>query len=550
MSSPYLVTIPVPETPPQDTARLPHAPGRPQVSADGLVAFARIDLAPDLDFNETSALGTEFIRVIPDVPGLQVELGGEALSEFEPPQSEFIGLAFAIVVLIVAFGSVMAMGLPLAVAVAGVGVGIALTVILSNVLSIPEFATTIGAMVGIGVGIDYALFIVTRYRDGLAEDGAVEASALAAFDTAGRAVIFAGLTVVVSLLGLLLMGLPFIAGLAVAAAITVATTMIASVTLLPALIGFVRDRIETTQWRGLVAAACIAVALLGVGLGFRPLLLGAPLAVIVFLAGFVAPPLRAVVPRRPRTPLQADGCLPLEPHGAGASVDRTHRRCGAAARDGVARAVAAARVRRRRQLPRGNHDAPRLRPPGRWLRPRLQRPAARDRRTARRAGSGRRRVARRRARGRRGRRLRERPAPQRPRGSRERVGVHGAGVSGDLAAGPGDRGPRQPAANRRDPRGRGRERPGGERHRHRRVGRGLHGLPCRAHARLLRGRARALVRPADGRVPLGARAAQGGGDEPAVDRRRLRRRRHGVPARAGSAPSSASTRARSSRSSR
>ena len=188
VSSPYLVTIPVPETPPQDTARLPHAPGRPQVSADGLVAFARIDLAPDLDFNETSALGTEFIRVIPDVPGLQVELGGEALSEFEPPQSEFIGLAFAIVVLIVAFGSVMAMGLPLAVAVAGVGVGIALTVILSNVLSIPEFATTIGAMVGIGVGIDYALFIVTRYRDGLAEDGAVEASALAAFDTAGRAV--------------------------------------------------------------------------------------------------------------------------------------------------------------------------------------------------------------------------------------------------------------------------------------------------------------------------------------------------------------------------
>ena len=304
VSSPYLVTIPVPETPPQDTARLPHAPGRPQVSADGLVAFARIDLAPDLDFNETSALGTEFIEVIPDVPGLQVELGGEALSEFEPPQSEFIGLAFAVVVLIVAFGSVMAMGLPLAVAVAGVGVGIALTVVLSNVLSIPEFATTIGAMVGIGVGIDYALFIVTRYRDGLAEDGAVEPSALAAFDTAGRAVIFAGLTVVLSLLGLLLMGLPFITGLAVAASLTVATTMIASVTLLPALIGFVRDRIETTQWRGLVAAACIAVTLLGVGLGFRPLLLGAPLAVIVFLAGFVVPPLRAVVPRRPRVPLE------------------------------------------------------------------------------------------------------------------------------------------------------------------------------------------------------------------------------------------------------
>ena len=304
VSSPYLVTIPVPETPSQQAPNLPHAPGRPQVSADGLVAFARIDLAPDLDFNETSDLGAEFIRVIPAVPGLQVEIGGEALSEFEPPQSEFIGLAFAIVVLILAFGSVMAMGLPLAVAVAGVGVGLALTVVLSNVLSIPEFATTIGAMIGIGVGIDYALFIVTRYRDGLAEDGAVEPSALVAFDTAGRAVIFAGLTVVVSLLGLLLMGLPFITGLAVAAALTVGATMIASVTLLPALIAFVRDRIEITQWRGLVAAACVAVALLGLGLGFRPLLLGAPLAVIVFLAGFVVRPLRAVVPRRPRVPLE------------------------------------------------------------------------------------------------------------------------------------------------------------------------------------------------------------------------------------------------------
>ncbi|MCY4455461.1 MAG: MMPL family transporter [Chloroflexi bacterium] len=304
VSSPYLVTIPIPETPPQHAPHLPHAPGRPQVSADGLVAFARIDLAPDLDFNDSSALGAEFIDVIPELPGLQVEIGGEALSEFEPPQSEFIGLAFAIVVLILAFGSVMAMGLPLAVAVAGVGVGLALTVVLSNVLSIPEFATTIGAMVGIGVGIDYALFIVTRYRDGLAEDGGVEPSAFAAFDTAGRAVIFAGFTVVISLLGMLLMGLPFITGLAVAAAVTVAATMIASVTLLPALMAFARDRIEITRWRGLVAAACVALALLGLGLGFRPLLLGVPLALVVLLAGFVVRPLRAVVPRRPRTPLK------------------------------------------------------------------------------------------------------------------------------------------------------------------------------------------------------------------------------------------------------
>ena len=304
VSSPYEVTIPGQEAATGDASNLPHAPGRPQVSADGTVAFARIDLHPDLDFNETTHLGGEFNDLIPDVPGLQVEIGGEALSEFEPPQSEFIGLAFAVVVLILAFGSVMAMGLPIAVAVAGVGLGLALTIVLSNVLSIPEFATTIGAMVGLGVGIDYSLFIVTRYRDGLAEDRDVQPAAYLAFDTAGRAVIFAGLTVVVSLLGMLLMGLPFITGLAVAAALTVGATMIASVTLLPALISFVGRNIEVTRWLGIGAAGGVALALLGIGLGFRPLLLGAPLAVVVLLAGFVAPPLRRVVGRRARPPLE------------------------------------------------------------------------------------------------------------------------------------------------------------------------------------------------------------------------------------------------------
>ena len=303
VTSPYAAAIPPPDTREQ-TRSLPHAPGRPQVSSDGLVAFASVDLAPELDFNETSALGGEFADLAPELPGLTIEIGGEALSEFEPPQAEFIGLAFAVVVLIVAFGSVMAMGLPIAIAAAGVGFGLGVAMILSNVLTIPEFATTIGAMIGIGVGIDYALFIVTRYRDGLAEDGEVEPSIFLAMDTAGRAVIFAGLTVVISLLGMLFMGLPFITGLAVAAAIPVAATMVASVTLLPALLAFVRDRIEVTRWRGLIAAGLVAVALLGIGLGFPPLLLGAPLAIAVLLAGFVAPPLRAIVPRRPRAPME------------------------------------------------------------------------------------------------------------------------------------------------------------------------------------------------------------------------------------------------------
>ena len=304
VTSPYAAAIPPPDAAQPQTRSLPHAPGRPQVSSDGLVAFASVDLAPELDFNETSALGGEFADLAPELPGLTIEIGGEALSEFEPPQAEFIGLAFAVVVLIVAFGSVMAMGLPIAIAAAGVGFGLGVAMILSNVLTIPEFATTIGAMIGIGVGIDYALFIVTRYRDGLAEDGAVEPSIFLAMDTAGRAVIFAGLTVVISLLGMLFMGLPFITGLAVAAAIPVAATMVASVTLLPALLAFVRDRIEVTRWRGLIAAGLVAVALLGIGLGFPPLLLGAPLAIAVLLAGFVVRPLRAIVPRRPRAPME------------------------------------------------------------------------------------------------------------------------------------------------------------------------------------------------------------------------------------------------------
>ncbi len=301
LTSPYAATSPIPQAPEPGT---PHMPGRPQVSADGRVAFASLDLAPELDFNETSRLGGELAHLIPELPGLQVEIGGEALSEFEPPQSEFIGLAFAVVVLIVAFGSVMAMGLPIAIAAAGVGLGLGLAVILSNALSIPEFATTIGAMIGIGVGLDYALLIVTRYRDGLAGGEGAGPAAGVAFDTAGRAVIFAGLTVVISLLGMLLMGLPFIAGLAVTAALAVAATMAASVTLLPALIRIAGERIEVTRWRGLIAAGLVAVALLGLGLGFRPLLLGVPLAALVLVAGFVVRPLRGIVPRRARAPMQ------------------------------------------------------------------------------------------------------------------------------------------------------------------------------------------------------------------------------------------------------
>ncbi len=232
-----------------------------------------------------------------------VELGGQVFAEFEPPNSELVGLAFAIVVLILAFGSVLAMGLPIGVALAGVGIGAGLVTLISHVTTVPEFATTLGAMIGLGVGIDYALFIVTRYREGLHHGrDPLDATGIA-MDTAGRAVLFAGLTVVISLLGMLLIGLSFVSGLGIAAATTVLVTMAASLTLLPAFLGFAQHRVEITKWRGMIMAGLVAVALLGAGLKIDALLLGMPLAVVVLIASFAFAPLRKQVPRRPPKPL-------------------------------------------------------------------------------------------------------------------------------------------------------------------------------------------------------------------------------------------------------
>ena len=131
----------------------------------------------------------------------------------------------------------------------------------------PDFTTVLAVMIGLGVGIDYALFIVTRYREGMHLGMRREDAAAVAIDTAGRAVLFAGITVVISLLGMLLMGVQFVNGLAIGAAITVPVTMAASVTLLPALLGFAGDKLEVTRWRGIIAAGLVALALVGVGLG-------------------------------------------------------------------------------------------------------------------------------------------------------------------------------------------------------------------------------------------------------------------------------------------
>ena len=293
--------------------------GRRRIAAQGpeagRIAYADIDTGADTSAFEAEDIGHEIGRLIDQLglnsmEGVQVEVGGAWLSDREPPESEAIGLAFAVFVLIMAVGSVVAMGMTVGTALIGVGVGAAGVVMLSNVATVPEFAPTIGIMIGIGVGIDYALFIITRYREWVDHGLKAEEAAAAALDSAGRAVVFAGATVVVSLLGLLLIGLPFVAGLGLAAAITVAVVMAGSITLLPAVIGLLGDRIRTTRVRGVMASALIAVALLGFGTGFRLLLVGIPAAVIVLVAGaFRVPanPLRRAVRHREAKPLRETG---------------------------------------------------------------------------------------------------------------------------------------------------------------------------------------------------------------------------------------------------
>ena len=285
----------------------PYEPGNESQIAEpgGQIAYAEIEAPSDASFEETTEAGRLIREAFPSVEGLRIELGGAAFAEFEVPSSEALGLGFAIIILIIAFGSVLAMGLPIGVALAGIITGSLITGLLSQVISMPEFTSTIGIMLGLGVGIDYALFIVTRFRENLHKGHSIESSTLVAMDTAGRAVLFAGTTVVISLMGMLVMQLSFVSGLAIGAAIVVAMTLLASLTLLPALLGFAGERIEVTRRRGLIIAGLIAIALIGVGLGIPALILVTlPVAVVVLLASFAVAPLRARVLEREPKPLR------------------------------------------------------------------------------------------------------------------------------------------------------------------------------------------------------------------------------------------------------
>jgi RND superfamily putative drug exporter len=271
----------------------------------GKLAYAQVDFPRQLSQGEIQSIANEIKDAGPTAPGLTIEYGGDPFSEFKPPSSETLGLTFAIFILIVSFGSILAMGLPIGVALAGIGSGVAITTLLSHVLSMPDFTTTLAAMIGLGVGIDYALFIVTRYREGIHQGWTPERSTAVAIDTAGRAVLFAGTTVVISLLGMFLMGLSFVRGLAVGASVTVLMTMLASITLLPALLGFAKHRIELTRYRGLISVSIFALGLLFIGLKAPAVGLGfIVLAVLTLLASFAIKPMRREVPRRAVKPIR------------------------------------------------------------------------------------------------------------------------------------------------------------------------------------------------------------------------------------------------------
>jgi putative drug exporter of the RND superfamily len=222
------------------------ADGAQQVSRDGDVAYAIVQfdrVAPKIPDSTI-----ERIRTLADGAvggGVHVALGGRMFQEFSGVgPAELIGILAAIVILLVAFGSLLAMGLPILIALFGIGIGLGFVELLSHVIATPDFATQLASMIGIGVGIDYALLIVTRYRQGLGEGLDPEHAVVRAIDTAGRAVVFAGCTVFISLLGLFLMGVDFVNGMAVGTSFTVGIVMLASITLLPAILGFAGRTID------------------------------------------------------------------------------------------------------------------------------------------------------------------------------------------------------------------------------------------------------------------------------------------------------------------
>jgi RND superfamily putative drug exporter len=259
-------------------AKLPHvasvvspyggAASGKSISANGRIAFATVV------FDEkANNLPKDAAKRVVDVaraagqPGLQVELGGQAIEATQQAGfgiSTAVGLLAAIIVLLLTFGSLIAMGLPIVTALFGLGTGLGAIALFTHVVNTPNFSSELAAMIGLGVGIDYALFILTRFREAYATPGPTfgdaRESVIQSMDTAGRAVLFAGCTVVIALLGMMLLGVDFLYGVAISASIGVLLVMLASLTLLPALLTLTGARLARPGRRARRRAARAAGA--------------------------------------------------------------------------------------------------------------------------------------------------------------------------------------------------------------------------------------------------------------------------------------------------
>ena len=410
--------------------------------------------------------------------GVEIKLGGDPIyAAQESTSPEGLGFLGAAIVLLIAFGSVVAAGLPLVIALVGLGISSGgLIVLLANVVDVPDWTTAVSGLIGIGVGVDYALLVLTRFRAALHGGQSRHDAVVEAVTTAGRSVILAGGTVVIAVLGLMLTGLPYMYGVAIAASMAVLVVMLAAVSLLPALLSYLGPKVDRWRlplvgrrkpaaegnedslawrwshavqrrpWPAAIAAVAILLALAAPALGMR---LGFP------DAGNDPPSTMT----RQAYDLNTEGFGPgtngplvIAAELPDASAQRAHRRARRAA--------------------------------------------------ARRAG----------------RRVRRRAGDQ--RGGRRR---DDPGDPEGVAAGEGDHRPGPPAARRGRAAGAARvRRQRADRRRHRGA-RGPERVHHRPHAAVHRRRGRALVPAAARRVPLAADLAQGGDHEPALRRRRLRR---------------------------
>jgi putative drug exporter of the RND superfamily len=218
-----------------------------RVSEDGTIATTTLPLTvPGWDVPKEDGEALIAAAEENSVQGLEIKLGGDPIyAAQEAASPEGIGFLGAAIVLLIAFGSVVAAGLPLAIALVGLGISSGgLIVLLANVVDVPDWTTAVSGLIGIGVGIDYALLVLTRFRAAMNEGKDRHDAVVEAVTTAGRSVIIAGATVVIAVLGLVLTGLPYMVGVAISASLAVLVVMLAAVTLLPALLSYLGPRVD------------------------------------------------------------------------------------------------------------------------------------------------------------------------------------------------------------------------------------------------------------------------------------------------------------------